>query len=159
MTALGIPNNLTMGELVIDDVSLHTPAWSVLDLLPLWSFPPTRGSNVVIPGAAGKRAYRRRVDEMIALLQMLITGEVDQDDTPYDDLMEGLQTNLEYLWENVVSPPSGATRTAVLTLPDGSTSTGPVQVGLELGEHTNGLVKAVLSVTVPSGRLIEPSGS
>lgn len=149
------------GELFINSISMHTPAWCVLDLLPLWAFPATRGGNVIVPGASGQRAYPRRIDETTYSLEMVIVGDVDQSGDPYDNPLVGLQTNLEYLWDNVVSPPDAptATRPAELDMPDGSTRSDDVQVALELGRHGAHDVLAVLELTVPSGRFGAESGS
>jgi len=155
----GIVVLLGQGQLTIDGIEMCRAAWCVLDLSSLWGFPDFRGQNLVIPQAAGRRAYRRYIEETTYQLRMQITGAVDETDTPHVDPVMGLALNLEYLWDNVVTPDTGATRAAVLTMPDGSTRTADVQIQIVLGDLDGAYDKsAVLHVTVPAGRF-EESGS
>ena len=143
------------------ETSMHTPAWCCIDVTPLWMPPLQRGGNKVIPGAVGTRAYRRRITETEYSLPLVISGAVDQDGTPWSNVLEGLRQNLEWLAENVVDPPpTGSTRTARLTSPDTLTVLeAEVQV-LELeqgGFHMAELItQAVLHILVPAGRFAEP---
>lgn len=147
----------TAGKLTIGGVDMHTPAWNVLDVIPLWIHTMTRGENVLIPGAAGRRAYPRRVDESDYSLPMLIGGVANLSGTPYANRWTGLQTNIEYLRANVVTPPAAptATRAATLLMPDGTTRTADVQVlSLDIMNPgtTAASVEAVLNLRIPAGR-------
>lgn len=141
------------GELWIDTVSFSTPAWWTLDLSPLWGFPDTRGGNLILPEVSGRRAYRRFVDETVYSLPMHITGAVNHAGTPYADPVQGLATNLDYLWDNVLTPDDGTTRGAVLEMPDGSLRGAEVQVQIVPGDLMGSYDKpAVMFLTVPVGR-------
>lgn len=155
MTDTGLIVDLGQGDLALDDVGMLTAGWLALDLSPLEHFPPLRGTNRILSGAAGRRARRKRVDQNSVDLPMWITGAWNPiEDEPHDDPVLGLVLNLDYLWENVASPPSGATRTAVRTLTDLSTRTAPVQVAITVGDKVGEYDKpAILTITVPRGRL------
>ena len=58
----------------------------------------------IIPGATGVLAYRRRATVTVRSLQMLISGTHDRTGAAAADRYEGLQTNVEYLVDNVVDP-------------------------------------------------------
>lgn len=161
MTDPGINLVPGQGELTVAGVSLCTRAWCVLDLSPLWGIPDLRGQNTTLPSYAGRRPRPRRVDQTAYPLAFLITGAVDQDGDAHDDPVMGLATNLDYLWDNVVSPPDppATTRAAELTMPDDSTRTADVQIVLDPGELVGAYDKAgVLTLIVPAGRF-EESGS
>ena len=145
------------GALTISGVSMHGPAWNLLDLVPLWLHQQTRGSNVLIPGTAGTRAYPLRVHEARHSLEMAITGWVDRNGVDQSDEWEGLQTNIEYLRANIVSPPAAPTaiRAATLVMPDGTSRTADIQViGLTLGRHLFSHFSAVLDIVIPTGRFV-----
>lgn len=160
------------GELTINGVSMHTSAWCLTDLSDLWGSYELRGSNKVIPGVRGRRAYKRRVDETRYSLPMLITGYCDADGTPYgltgggyDDIysdvyedgpsgvifQEGLETNVLALHEALyLDDPSAIDRSlvpAVFTLPSGATRETDVQVlGLRGQLRPGALMRATLEL-------------
>jgi len=153
------------GELIINpggddegfmETSLHTPAWCALDLATLWAGAETRGGNVTVPGAIGTRAQRRRIDETEYTIYMGINGKRDKDGVYVSDPLTQLYTNIAYLRENVVDPPTdlSPTRSAELTLPDGSTTlNAEIQVtGFQLGNRVGPLAVAVLKIMIPLGR-------
>jgi hypothetical protein len=129
-----------------------------LNLLELWQPADQRGSDRLVPGTAGVLAQQRRDTVTRRSLQMLIVGDVDRTGTPQADRFEGLQVNVEYLRSNVAAP-TGATdgtRSAVLTMPDGTTRTEPVHVvGFEFGNFREDAawLRAVLTISIPSGRI------
>lgn len=143
------------GALTIDGISMHTPAWNVLDCTPLWWNQSIRGQNLVLPGAVGTHAYPVRVHEARHSLEMAITGWVDQSGTPYADEWEGLEANIEYLRANVAEPPAAptATRAATLVMPSGATRNADIQVtGLITVQHLKARARAILDIVIPSGR-------
>lgn len=151
--------NSAAGDLTIGGVAMNGPAWKVLNLHVLWQPAAQRGQDRLVPGANGVRKFRRRETVTTHDLQMLVVGSHSRTGSVNADLFEGLQANVDYLITNVVSP-TGATdgtRSAVLTMPDGTTRTEPVHVtGMDFGDVSgNGAwLKAVLSISVPSGRII-----
>lgn len=157
MTNTGpIPNNLEQGELEIDDISMHTPAWSVLDLLPLWQFPATRGENILIPAVDGMLPTPRLIDQTTVQLEIAITGAVNLDGEANANPMIGLQENIDYLNDNIGSPPPlpDTTRPALLTMPDGSMRSADVQCVLLLRPLAGHDVDGLLVVTIPAGRFV-----
>jgi hypothetical protein len=138
---------------------MNGPAWKVLNLYELWQPANVRGSDRIIPGSAGVVAYPRRATVTVRSLQMLISGTHDRTGAAVADKFEALQANVDYLLTNVVVP-TGATdgtRSAVLTMPDGTTRTEPVHVlGLELGDLSldGAWTKAVLELSIPTGRIV-----
>lgn len=153
-----LTQNSAAGGLSIGGVNMMCPAWEVLNLLVLWSPAIQRGSDRVLPGAAGVVARPRRDTVTRHSLQLLIVGDVDRTGSTNSDLFEGLQANIDYLRANVVAPTGtgDGTRSAVLTMPDASTRTEAVHVtALTLGEFRGdgAWVRAVLEVSIPSGRI------
>lgn len=140
------------GELTINNVSMHTPAWCVLDLAQLWMPNAVRGQNVIIPGAAGQRAYRIRRDQARYSLPMVITGYVDDLGDRYADPWIGFVINLDFLRANVIDPPVAATQVAELIMPDGSLRVENIQVvGFTLADDPAPMKRATLDIVVPSG--------
>lgn len=150
--------NTAAGDLTIGGVALNGPAWKVLNLLELWQPADQRGNDRLVPGTAGVLAQQRRDTVTRRSLQMLIVGDVDRTGAAQADRFEGLQANIDYLRSNVVAPTGtgDGTRSAVLTMPDGTTRTEPVHVvGFEFGNFREdaGWVRAVLTISIPSGRI------
>lgn len=142
------------GELVINSVTLHTPAWCCTNLIDLWMPPPTRGENVIIDELPGTRPYWRQVDESHHSLPMVITGVCDNSGNPATDFHAQLETNLDYLITNVILPPTEPTATypATLTLPSGTTRTADVQVtGFVTVDFANYFLLGTLELTIPEG--------
>jgi len=150
--------NTAAGDLTIGGVAMNGPAWKVLNLLELWQPADQRGSDRLIPGTAGVLAQQRRDTVTRRSLQLLIVGDVDRTGTPVADRFEGLQANVDYLRANVAAP-TGATdgtRSAVLTMPDGTSRTEPVHVvGFDFGNFREDAawLRAVLTISIPSGRI------
>lgn len=145
------------GTLAIDGHELSTPAWHTPDLSDLYGTPAVRGSDRVLPGVVGVRAYRRRATVTLRSLPFLVTGQVDRFGTPYADPDDGLQTNLAYLLANVLLPTNtgDGTRSLVWTLVDASTITADVHV-LGLGSRRRlpgALLKTTIELSDPSGGL------
>lgn len=151
--------NTAAGDLTIGGVAMNGPAWKVLNLYELWQPANVRGSDRIIPGTTGVIAYPRRATVTVRSLQMLISGTHDRTGSAAADRYEGLQVNVDYLIANVVAPTGAGdgTRSAVLTMPDGTTRTEPVHVlGLELGDLSldGSWAKAVIELSIPTGRIV-----
>jgi hypothetical protein len=149
--------NTAAGDLTISSVPMNGPAWKVLNLYVLQQPADQRGDDRLIPGSAGVLPLRRRDTVTRHSLQMLISGTHDRTGAAVADKFEGLQANVDYLIANVVVP-TGATdgtRSAVLTMPDGTTRTEPIHViGMQFGDLSldGSWMKAVLEISIPSGR-------
>lgn len=143
------------GTLAIDGHALSTPAWHTPDLSDLYGTPTLRGTDRVLPGVTGVRAYRRRATVTLRSLPFLVTGQVDRFGTPYPDPDAGLQTNIAYLNANVLLPTNvgDGTRSFVWTLVDASTVAVSVHV-LGLGPRRRlpgALLKTTLELSFPDG--------
>lgn len=146
----------TYGSLAIDSVSLHTPAWCVMDLSDLWGTPNYRGADVLIPHQAGQKPYIRRKDTTQYSLPMIVTGYCDQFGAVNANYDIGLQENVEYLMTYVALPTNtgDGTRTAVWTLPSGSTVTAQIHVlGLRGQLLPGALYRPTLEISVPGADL------
>lgn len=160
MAARGLTGYGCTGTLTIDGVLLNTPAWDATDLTTLWVEASVRGGDRLLPGVAGVIPYRRRLDVTEYALPMLVSGDVDENGDDYADAWVGLETNLQWLWSNVVEPTNtgDGTRPATLTMPSGLERVADVHVlGLRVSSAVgaatrNALVRAVLQISVPAGR-------
>lgn len=146
------------GSLEIDGVSMNTPAWSVVDISPLWAAFDTRGQNRLIPGLQGVLAYRKRITERDHGLAIIITGDVDEEGDPHADPVSGLEDNLDTLMA-VLQPDSNATKAATLYLPSGATKTAEIQVEgfevirseIDIVDQQYALLEGIINITIPQG--------
>lgn len=141
-----------MGGWTIDGVVMAGPGWRPVNLEVLWQPPPNRGTNRVVPGVAGSLARRRVQTERRVDVLLLIGGQVDQAGTPHSDPTEGLVANIDTIW-TIVEPPVDATRTSIVTMPDGTTRTAEIQVEAMTDAAKAGpnLARAALTITIPAG--------
>lgn len=157
-TALLTPSQVcsTLGQLTINGVLMHKEgAWNVLNPQILWLPTDERGSNVVISRARGRRAYPWRTDQSSYPLSLLVDGVLDWDGNPYANPWEGLETNLAYLYANVLIPPTAPTavRAASLLMPSGETRIADVQpkhLGIPNAVE-NACFTDTLTLVVPDG--------
>jgi hypothetical protein len=158
MSAWDCDDDALVGDLSIDGFALNCAAWRIENLIEWWLPAEQRGSDKIRPGVDGSFAVRRRKAATRRTCEMFISGEVDAFGTPAANWMAGMQANLEAFETNLVDPPAtlDGTRTALLTMPDGSTRTGPVHVlGMQIAEpRANGrYTYAVIDVSIPAGSL------
>ena len=104
------------------------------------------------------KARPRRDTATKRSLRLQIAGEITYLGGTSGDAYERLATNLGYIQSALVAPPGGSTgtRSAVLTMPDGTTRTEDVHViGFELGKYAEDARWAlgVLEISIPSGRI------
>lgn len=135
-------------------VPFPTPAWCVTNMIALYGGPGVRGSNRVIPGAAGVLALPRRATETQVSLELVVSGSHDLNGVAYGDPCMGVRLNLRYLVVNLVSPGTAATRAAVLHLPDGVSTLGaqvqvlgPLQPARAVANHA----RATIDLLIPAG--------
>lgn len=149
--------NTNAGNLTIGGIAMFCPAWRIDNLYELWLPAEQRGQDVVRPGVSGSYAVKRYNTATRKSLRMVIVGDVDRTGASSSSLLSGIYTNIAYLRDNVVAPTgtTDGTRSAVLTVPGGSTITEPIHVtGLEVSDlrEDGGWVRAVLEISIPSGR-------
>lgn len=149
---------MSQGTLTINSVAMAGPAWKILDLSPLWGSPKLRGGDgVVIPGSSGRRTQPAYVDETVYLLDLVVFHRFNLSGTPYADPENGLQTNVEYLYQQLVVASLSSTVSATLVWPSSSSKTASVKCQLSepgrAGTHYGrAATKFTLYVTVPAGR-------
>lgn len=140
----------------IGGISLATPAWDVLNIHVLWQGPEVRGSDRLLPGAAGVRPYRRRATVTRYTLELVINGTFREDGLTYANPAIGLQSNIDYLYANVVAPvaTTSGTRAVSLVMPDGTTRTGHAHVeAFQIAPISFKVVRATMDISIPTGRL------
>jgi len=147
------------GILTVGATALNTPAWDIPNLARLWAEAAVRGENRSLPTVPGVRGYPTRVDETTFDLKLFITGDCDELGDPFTDPWIGLEANIDTLWTNVFAPVTTGrgTRTAALTMPDGTVRTAQVQVGpiqLAADVEDPSFVEASFSLAVVSGRFV-----
>lgn len=147
------------GALTINGTSMHTYAWNVADIRPLWMPQAYRQGNVVIPHATGQRAYPYRVDQAEHQLPMFLTGVVDAAGNLHPNRYKGLNDNIDALLSAILTPPSAPTATvsASITMPDATVRTANVQV-LGLIMQPTLAARENPKVTLAALHLIVPSG-
>jgi hypothetical protein len=142
-------------HLTIDGVPLSTTAWEHLNLQALFGAGAVRGDNVVMPGAVGRRAVRRRTDEMGATLELAVWGETDWEGIDQTDPVAGLMRNLDHLHTNVVDPlvSANSVRSATITSPGSTLAAGVQVLGFEVSEVLSPTtVQASMDITIIGGR-------
>lgn len=141
--------------LEIASIPLATPAWVVLDLLPLLDGTDVRGSDRLLPGVNGVKPYRRRNTVSVRTLELVIFGDEDQEGEPYSNHMDGLELNILYLRDNLLAPEESGdgTVSAVLHLTGGSVLTADVHVlpPLKVRQVAYGMARGVLDISIPAG--------
>lgn len=159
---IGLNYSTKYGALTLNDIGMHRLAWDVLNVADLWGSAKTRGEDRIVPGSDGVRSYRRRPTTTTVTLNLVITGVVDPDGTPYTDPVDGLFQNIWYLRQYVADPRGSGDGTIPLELlmPDGSTWGADVTIedGLQLGDMMRYHRRAVLDVVLPLGSIAELVG-
>lgn len=164
MKSLGYPyamhSSTAYGALTISGVSMHTPAWNVLELRDLWLGNEVRGQDRLIPGVSGLRPFRRRITAAQHSLPMFIAGFASPDGTPAvgeEEIREQLEANIEFLMANVVEPVAtvAGTRSATLRLPSGATRTAQIHVNkITPGTYNPYGLRCTLDIDIPAGRFV-----
>jgi hypothetical protein len=145
--------------LAIDGVPLSTPAWSTEDIASLIDGPDVRGNDIVVPTRAGAVARRRVLDARRLSLPIAVTGVVDSDNIPFDDVREGLQANLDEL-KRVLSPNTATldgTRLLEWVRPN-EVRSARVHISPAVSMRSLGTsaVRMVVNITIPGGVLRSP---
>lgn len=151
---------MTVPSLTIGSVDFNrgttTQAWKILNLNTLMDGPAIRGSDRLLPGAAGVRARKRRADVTVHSMELIVTGITTSAGVRNADFAAGLWINLKYLRDNVTDPYStgDGTRSATLYLPDGTTQTASVHCSTlqtQPVDQSSYYVKATFDLSIPAG--------
>ena len=148
-----MPTVITRDQyLEINSVPLATPAWRILDLSRLYGL-DVRGSDRLLPTAAGVRPLRRRITIRTVGLPLLVLGATDHEGTPNANLYEGLDDNIDYLMTNVIEPAAtvAGTRAAVWHRANGNVTADVHVEGLQPDTWGRGWVRFVLELSIPAG--------
>lgn len=135
---------------------MQREAWYV-ELSPLWATPDVRGTDRILPGVAGVKAYRRRLTVTRYSLPFYITGQYDRLGNVTADPFSGLAANLAWLYDELLLPltTGDGTQTAVWTPPGQSPITAAVHVlGIpEPSFNPAAVAVTTLELSVPGGDL------
>lgn len=142
----------------INSVELAIRAFHVPDLSPLLETMPARGDNEAMPGATGRRVFRRFVDEKEVSLGLVIQGRWGPSDEESPCLVDasgweqGVFTNVDYLRAQLGEFEPG-TVPGIWHLPDDTTKTADVQViGIfNVRRLSCGVATAQLDLILPHG--------
>lgn len=139
--------------LEIASTPLATPAWRILDLSKLYGI-SKRGADLVMPGASGVRPYERVITYRSVALPLLVEGAQSRTGTPYSNIYEGLDDNIDALMTAIIVPPgtTAGTRAAVWHRATGNLSADVHIEGLEPEAWGKGWLRFSLELSVPAGR-------
>lgn len=153
------------GNLTLNDVPMKTRAWTCPDLTPLWMPAAIRGTDRIIPGAAGVIPNRRRRTVTTYALDFRISGISDMNGVVTTGTGNGpeefaqLEYNLDYLRQNVIDPRTSpnldGTVPGVLTMPSGAIRTADVHVlGFTVNDRVSHVLQGVLDLSIPAGGFV-----
>lgn len=138
--------------LEIASTPLATPAWRVTNLSALYGM-NKRGSDLVMPGAAGSRPYQRQIASRTASLPLIVYGTHDRTGTPYGNVYAGIDDNVDALMTAIVDPPgtTAGTRAAIWHRATGNYTADIHVEAFEPETWGRGWVRFVLDLSVPAG--------
>lgn len=141
--------------LEINSVPLATHAWEIPDLSPLLDSGTLRGTDRLLPGAAGVRALPRRRTVTVLTFPLDVVGDVDDDGVAIADPNEGVNEHMAYLNANLgfASATGDGTVPAVFHRGDLPSWTADVHFlgfkgSQKLGEF---LVRTTFDISIPAG--------
>lgn len=144
-------------HLTIDGWDSETPAWTCLDYTPLKERADQRGTDLIVPGAAGVIPYQRRNTVTEKQLPFFIYGDTDSTGMPYTDGFDGLQANIDEIEDDILEPTGtgDGTRLAIWHLPDGSHRGADIHVvELKLVRASPIHARGMLKISIPAGRFL-----
>ena len=155
----GFTHGTGHGQLTINSVALMNYAWRVTNLSALGSL-TMRGESILIPTVAGRKTRRRRVDEAIIGLELLVIGAATSAGVA---VTGGVTNQMDALWDNLIAletvalPPSSDTGHAITWVTPNSTTrtgTGFVQ-SWEVQPDESGApyARVGFDLVIPAGRL------
>lgn len=162
----GLANYDCDGVLTIGGISMNRPAWGIVPdengnggLLQLLTTVDIRGDDRIVPGVAGVIPYRRRITRSRYVFRLVVTGDVDETGAENADSVLGLVDNLDYLWDNVIEPPSASNSllAASWTPPGSSARTADIHVvRCDQNQYSHREDSSIwigsLTISVPEGR-------
>lgn len=162
------------GTLTINSLLLNCASRDIADLTPLWMEYSTEGDDARPPGVDGVVPFQRFMSAQTFPLALLISGDVDEDGTPYANAWIGLETETNLVKTALgIHAPSHAvdgTLAATLVKPSGAIFAAAVhvlgfRVGASVGQGAattpttpagpHALMRAVLQISVPAGAFVD----
>lgn len=143
--------------LEVNSTPLHTYAWEHVDIGPLL-VDAVRGSDEVMPGANGVRAFPRRRDAIEVSIRMEIIGDYDEDGAPIADPWSGVISNFLALKSalGIGLTTGDGTVPATLHTPSTTYSADVHVLGFPSASYTGGsILNTVLDLSIPSGAFTE----
>ena len=146
-----------MGESA-SSIPLHTEAWLIEDLSPLWQRAQKRGGEgITIPGARGRRSVPAEYDETDYVLPFVVLAAVDHEGNPPTLSARGtLNRSIRFLQDELETPANtpGGDRASTLHGPDGATAVGEIKImRFSFGALGPVAVRGALTVRIPAGHL------
>lgn len=159
---MALPVSTRMGELKINGVSLHTPAWKIKQVVWLWFDSPLRGAYLTTPGKDGEDPVPMRNTSAQWDLDFVMVGDVDHTGAKYEPsggygaLEIGLASNMNYLRTHVLTGRNltgNRTRAATLQVPgEAQPRTADVHCWLTPGPTTNKFIfEGTFHLRIPQG--------
>ena len=146
------------GQLTINSIPLMNRAWRVMNLSAMGSL-TMRGESILIPTVAGRKSRRRRVDEAIIGLELLVIGS----STSAGVAVSGITAQMDALWDNLIAletvalPPTSETgHTITWVTPNNTSRTGTGFVQAWQVEPDPGAMpraRVAFDLVIPAGRL------
>jgi hypothetical protein len=137
--------------LEVNSVPLSTPAWWIVNLETEIVKRTTRGSNLLLAQATGRRRRRRYLDECVYQFEMRIRGMVKWDGTLHANASDGFIANAEQLTANLGIASSSAV-TATWHRTGSASKTASVDiVHFECADLGHRDAKAILEIVAPAG--------
>jgi hypothetical protein len=151
------PGSSTPGAL---ETYMREWRWWTESIAFLQGFPALRDGfedNAVVPGVDGRTAFASKIDQGTYVTGLRVTGVagasgVAPSGTAEYRFLRQLRRNMDYLWTNVGTPPSGATRSARIVWDDGTTVNFSAQFRLTRVSQKGAEAGLMLDVVVPAGR-------
>lgn len=162
---MALPVTTKFGELKINGVSMHTPAWKIHDVVHFWFPPDGRGEYIVIPGADGEDVVPIRDGAAQINQRFSMVGDVNHLGERYEAAggysawAIGFASNMNYLRANVLTGRSltgNRTRSATLQVPgEASVRTADIHCRLTPGAVNNKHIwQAILQIRIPAGMFL-----
>jgi hypothetical protein len=161
-----ITPGLCAGELTLNGIELHSPAYDVTNVADLWTRPGRRWGNITVPGVPGDFAQPVRVAAAKYGMKMNVGGVRDWEGVHWRDnglssAYEGLERTIAYLEANVWEPavPPAATIDGDVLMPSGAVRSAPCQVVAVDAKQAGGapIMRVAFDLVVPRGSFVEGS--
>lgn len=138
--------------LKVDTLPLATPASVITDMSDAWQSAAQRGSDILVPHAAGVSPRRRRKTVTLRAFPITIFGDRDYEGNAHTSPEAGVVENYDQVMALVEPTGTGdGTRTITWHRIDGSEMTAPAHIlGLDITRSTRSAKSGVLRMSFPT---------